>query len=132
MSRALNDLHPAFRPLATEFLARLCEASILVKVVDTLRLPAEHEANLAAGTSWTKRSLHLDGLALDVAPYLIFDLHGGNKLQWDDSDPTWAAIGRVALALGLDWGGTWTHVPADLGHVEHPRGRRLSKLLRNL
>ena len=130
VSRSLNDLHPAFRPLAVEFLARLAEFGPMVKIVDTLRTQAEHETNLANGTSWTTRSLHLDGLAMDVAPYATYVLHGSQKLEWDADDPAWARIGKVAEALGLDWGGHWT--TPDWGHVEHPRGRRLSKLLRNL
>jgi hypothetical protein len=47
MSRRLDDLDPRFRPLAFEFLARLTEAGIHVMIVDTLRTPAEHAANLA-------------------------------------------------------------------------------------
>lgn len=119
-----------FRPLATEFLARLTEDGILVMIVDTLRTIEEHTDNLTNGTSWTQRSLHLDGLAIDVAPYSQYKLHGGNKLQWDSEDSVWTKIGRVAERVGLDWGGRWQNHP-DLGHVEHPRGRRLSQLGNN-
>ena len=117
--------------MGVEFLVRLTEKGILVRIVWTGRTKKEHQVNLANGTSWTKRSLHIDGLALDVAPYHQYALHGSNKLQWDSTDPVWTEIGHVAESVGLDWGGRWQSVPPDLGHVEHPRGRRLSQLGNN-
>lgn len=117
MSRKLNDLAPTFRPLAFALLARLTEAGIPVLIVDTLRTPAEHAANLAAGVSWTTRSKHLDGLAIDVCPYDVYQLHGPDKLKWDSSDPVWLTIGAIGEALGLRWGGRWTQ--KDMGHFEY-------------
>lgn len=121
MSRSLDDLDEAFRPLAFELLARCTEAGIPVMIVDTLRTPAEHAVNLARGTSWTRHSKHLVGLAVDIAPYETYALHGANKLEWDGDDPIWAALGRIGKALGLRWGGDF-RPPAkpDLGHFELP------------
>ncbi len=118
MSRRLDDLHTHFRPLAVELLARLTEAGIPVMVVDTLRTMEEHKANLAKGTSWVSHSLHLDGLAIDVAPWKVYDLHGPDKLEWDADDPVWQRIGRIGESLGLIWGGRWKK--RDMGHFEHP------------
>jgi peptidoglycan LD-endopeptidase CwlK len=117
VSRKLNDLSPAFRPLAIELLARLTEAGIPVMIVDTLRTPAEHMANLAAGTSWTRHSKHLDGNAIDIAPYEAFQLHGPDKLQWNAADPAWQRAGEIGESLGLGWGGRWKKTP-DFGHFE--------------
>jgi len=127
MSRALNDLSTRFRPVAFEFLARLTEAQIPCLIVDTSRTIGEHEANLLKGTSWTKLSKHLDGAiyrnsppgsdAMDVVPYLIFQLHGADKLQWDASDPVWQRIGPIGEQLGLRWGGRW-QAKLDLSHFE--------------
>ncbi len=114
MSRALNDLDPRFRPLAVELLARLVEAGIPVCIVDTLRTPEEHAANLAKGVSWTAHSKHLDGCAIDIAPYETFLAHGADKLLWDASDPVWARMGAIGEALGLRWGGRFR----DPGHFE--------------
>jgi len=128
MSRRLDDLHPVFRPLAVEFLAQLTENGIHVLIVDTLRTEQEHQDNLRNGSSWTKRSLHLDGLAVDVAPFETYELHGKDKIQWDEKDPVWKLIGGVGKYLGLDWGGDWKTVPPDMGHFEHPRGTRIREI----
>lgn len=118
MSRALDDLHPTFKPLAMELLARLVEAKVPVLIVDTLRTPAEHAINLANGTSWTTRSKHLDGLAIDIVPYSLYTIApGGDKLEWDVTAPVWQTIGRIGKGLGLRWGGDWTQ--KDMGHLEY-------------
>lgn len=116
MSRKLDDLSPRFRPLAVELLARLTEAGIAVMVIDTLRTPAEHAANLASGVSWTKRSKHLDGDAIDICPYEVYNADGPDKLQWASNHPLWQKIGPIGEALGLRWGGRWA--VKDLGHFE--------------
>lgn len=59
MSRKLDDLDPRLKPLAIELLARCIEANIPVMIIDTLRTPEEHAANLKKGTSWIKFSKHL-------------------------------------------------------------------------
>ena len=118
MSRALDDLSPAFRPLAFELLARCVEQNIPVMIVDTLRTPAEHATNLARGTSWTSKSKHLTGDAIDICPYDQFNLHGPDKLRWDADDPIWIRIGVSGERLGLRWGGRWKQ--RDMGHFELP------------
>ena len=117
MSRKLDDLSPEMRPLAMELLARCVEAGIAVIIVDTLRTPEEHAENVRRGVSWVKHSKHLDGDAIDVAPFSQYALHGPDKLQWDGDDPIWIKIGKIGEAVGLRWGGRWVHTP-DLGHFE--------------
>lgn len=116
MSRALDDLSDDFRPLAMQLLARCVEAGIAVVVVDTLRTPEEHAENLRRGVSWTTRSKHLDGDAIDIAPFETYALHGADKIKWDASDTIWKRLGAIGESLGLRWGGRWT-IP-DLGHFE--------------
>ena len=117
MSRAIDDLDPRFKPIAIELLARACEAGIPVMVIDTRRTEAEHQANLAAGRSWIVRSKHLDGLAIDICPYAVYDLHGPDKLEWNANDPSWERLGKLGKRLGLRWGGDWEQ--ADMGHFEY-------------
>lgn len=117
MSKALDDLDPRLKPLAIELLARAAEAGIPLMIIDTRRTEAEHQANLAAGRSWVARSKHLDGLAIDVCPYALYDLRGPDKLEWNVSDPVWERLGKIGKRLGLRWGGDWTQ--ADMGHFEY-------------
>ena len=117
MSRALNDLSPRFKPLAYELLARCAEQGVAVCVVDTLRTPEEHAANLKKGVSWIKHSKHLDGDAIDICPYSTWDAHGPDKLSWDATDPLWNKLGTIGESLGLRWGGRWAQ--KDLGHFEY-------------
>jgi len=133
MDRALDSLSSDFKPLAIEVLARLVERGICVLIVQTSRTVAEHQANLANGTSKTAHSKHLPRRlrrlvtrtadndkadAIDLCPYAIYQLHGPDKLQWDDADPAWAVIGELGEALGLRWGGRWKD-PHDPGHLEY-------------
>jgi len=118
MSRALADLSPRFRPLAVQLLAKTVEAGIPVLIVDTLRTPAEHAVNLARGVSWIKHSKHIDGDAIDICPYAIWEAHGNKKLNWDPTDPVWKRLGLLGEAIrGVGWGGRW-RIP-DLGHFEY-------------
>jgi hypothetical protein len=117
MSRLLNDLDFRFKNRAIEFLARLTEAGIPVLIVDTRRTPEEHAANLASGVSWVGRSKHIDGLAIDVCPYEMFQLYGADKLQWKPDDPVWQKIGKIGELLGMRWGGRWEK--KDMGHFEY-------------
>lgn len=120
MSRKLADLSDRFRPLAIELIARCVEAGIAVMIVDTLRTPEEQAINIANGVSWTKNSRHLTGDAIDLAPYDVYQLHGADKLQWDNKDPAWQVMGKIGEALNLRWGGHWQQ--KDMGHFEYPNG----------
>ena len=101
---------------AIELIARLVEAGIAVMIIDTLRTPQEQAENVRHGVSWTQNSKHLKGLAIDVAPYDIYQLHGPDKLKWDSNDPAWQKMGEIGERLGLVWGGRWTH--KDMAHFE--------------
>ena len=117
MNRSLDVLSARFRPLVVELLARAVEADIPVRIIQTLRTPAEHAANVANGTSWTTHSKHLDGDAIDICPYAIFDTHGPDKLSWDATDPTWKTLAAIGRSLGLRCGYDW--VQKDCGHFEY-------------
>lgn len=119
MSRLLNDLNPEFRNRVYVFLAKLVEANIPITIIDTLRTQEEHEANLLKGVSWTKHSKHLDGLAIDICPYSIFNENGPDKLNWDATAQVWDKIGSIGESVGLVWGGRWKQ--KDMGHFEMPR-----------
>ena len=123
MSRSLDDLDSRFKIIVFEFLARLTEEQILVLVVNTLRTPEEQSAAVKNGFSGTMNGKHLPqppekkSRAIDICPYLEFQLKGPDKLQWDASDPIWTKIGLIGEKLGLRWGGRWKQ-PHDPGHFE--------------
>ena len=54
--------------------------------------------------------------AIDIAPYLVWQLYGPDKLQWDASAQVWQTIGALGEKLGLRWGGRWKQ--RDMGHFE--------------
>lgn len=131
MDRSLDSLSSEFKPKVFELLARLVERGVQVMIVQTGRTTAEHDANVAAGTSATSHSKHvprgqrgtafaIEGDkcdAIDLVPYETYQLHGADKVQWDASDPAFRAIGEESEKLDLRWGGRWLK-PADPGHVE--------------
>ena len=111
MSRLLSDLDPAFLPLAQSLLEKCAEAGHPVAIVETRRSLAQHEANVKAGKSWTKRSRHCDGLAIDVCPKELINTPG-----WVPDSPVWETVGEIGEALGLRWGGRWKQ--RDMVHFE--------------
>lgn len=121
MSRALDDLSPTFRPYADRFLAKLMEARIPVMITTTSRTAEEQADAVKRGVSWTLKSRHLTGDAIDVCPYLLYDLHGADKLAWPEDDPSWIMIGHLGEACGLKWGVVNLHGERkDLGHFQLP------------
>lgn len=133
MSRRLDDLSTALRPLADALLAALAADQVTVRVISTLRTMAEHQANLRRGTSSAILSFHLPrhlrvpGLSpadpdfdkADALDLVLYD-PAVNKALWDTELPGWQAIGHHAERLGLEWGGRWKK-PYDPGHVQLPR-----------
>lgn len=135
--RSLDALTTAFYPLACEWIARVTARGVAVMIVQTRRTMAEHQANLAAGTSGTSLSLHLPRRlrlatltqvdtppedldradAMDLAPYDVYALAGPDKLQWNSRHRAWGVLGEEAERVGLRWGGRWRS-PFDPGHAE--------------
>lgn len=125
MGRDLDELAPQFFPLACQFLARLTEAGVHVCIISTGRTQEEQDRAVRTGYSRVSHSRHQDGMAIDVCPYQMWQLHGADKLQWDTLDPVWWTIGRIGESLGLRWGGRFTPVNSqglgwDPGHFEIP------------
>jgi hypothetical protein len=111
-SKKLEDLDPRFRPLAEQLIANARLAKLDPVVVETRRTEEEHKRNLAKGVSWTKRSKHIDGLAIDIAPLELL-----KEKAWAPHSPLWITLGNIGEALGLRWGGRWKQ--RDMCHFEY-------------
>lgn len=84
-------------------------------VYDGLRTLKEQQQHVKNGTSQTMKSKHLDGLAVDLVPWI------GGKLVWD-----WDGCYKIAMAMDraaterrianhIRWGGAWDRVLSDFG-----------------
>jgi hypothetical protein len=106
----LGSLTPDFRRRLTATIeyARSQGIPVVINAGNGRRSLAQHQGNVAAGRSWTKRSLHVDGRGADV------DLFGYPP----DSIPLeyWQWIGQVGEYYGLTWGGRWKQ--RDWRHFE--------------
>ena len=87
-------------------LVGICRMAIKVmdfKVIDGLRTLEEQKINVARGKSWTLDSKHLDGLAVDLAPWPV---------NWKDTEMFCVLAGVMKAAahtqgIKLRWGGDW-------------------------
>lgn len=83
-------------------------------VFDGIRSIEEQRRHVANGASKTMKSKHLDGLAVDLVPYV-------DKPTWDWKliYPIAYAMDQAATELGIAgnirWGGAWDRTLADFG-----------------
>ncbi len=126
MSRDLNDLTAAFRPLADEVIAQwlVAHPGNPLVITFTLRTQAEQDAAVAAGRSQTHHGKHLPqppdmkAWAMDVCPESLI-----TQENWAPDDPLWWKLGAIITGLGLMWGGQWRKlVPPPVGHPPTYRG----------
>ena len=109
----LNGVKPELRQCATLALTRYSRIDFMC--FDGIRTIEEQRKYVAAGTSKTMKSKHLDGLAVDLVPVI------GGVPKWD-----WVALYEVAYAMdraahelkiehSIRWGGAWDRTLADFG-----------------
>ena len=120
-SRRIEDLHPDLQVQARRFIADAAAEGIDVLIYCTLRDFAS-QAELYAQGRTTKgaivtnarpgESAHNYGAAWDCVP-----LKNG-KAMWSDRD-TYAKLGRIGEALGLEWAGRWTGKLRETAHFQH-------------
>ena len=130
-------LKEPFKALVKEFLSELAKAGIRVLISETLRTPQVQAAYFAQGrkalaevnrlrvsaglwqisekenkskVTWTLKSKHLDGLAIDVVP------EKDGTFWWNAPDDVWKKISDVGVMCGLESGYTWKQ--KDAPHFE--------------
>ncbi len=128
--KSLNVLNPEFKKLVDLFLTKLDEAKIRYFINETLRTIEVQRAYYAQGRqplievnalrklaglwqitdvenrrkiTWTMKSKHLEGLAIDIVP-----LNPTTKrLWWEAPDYIWKEIADVSKDCGLEPGYYW-------------------------
>lgn len=84
-------------------------------VFDGLRTLKEQQQHVKNGTSQTMKSKHLDGLAVDLVPWV----NGKAVWDWDKIYAIAFAMDEAATKLGfankIRWGGAWDRVLSDFG-----------------
>ena len=113
------------RPLATQmayysrYLASLAVPENKGKAIEAVRgyyaaaglyKPGDKES--LTPNTWTLKSRHLDGLAVDLAPS-----RDGKTIWWAAPPEVWARMGLIGQSFGLEWGGTWKG-KADTPHFQ--------------
>lgn len=107
----LVGVRPELVSVATLALAR---SPIDFGIIDGLRTVEEQAAYVAAGSSWTMNSKHLDGRAIDIMAYV------NGKGRWESAlyEKIAPAFKSAAADAGVAivWGGDWPQ--EDSGHYE--------------
>jgi peptidoglycan L-alanyl-D-glutamate endopeptidase CwlK len=89
-------------------------SSVDFSVHDGLRTIEEQRALVKRGASWTMKSRHLEGKAVDLVPYV------NGKLRWE-----WPLCFEIAKAMlkashehnvDITWGGVWDSTLHDILH----------------
>lgn len=135
--RSIRALHPLMVPRVEQFLRLLKAHDLGYIIVETYRSKLVQEAYYAQGReplsrvnelrklaglweisaaenakkiTWTMRSKHLQGYAIDLAP-----MRDG-RILWQAPFELWERYGTYGELAGLSWGGRWEE--RDLPHYE--------------
>ncbi len=119
-SRLISDLTADFQPVIATLMARwlVQHPGNPLVVTYTLRSQAEQDEAVAEGRSETHHGPHLphapDGKswACDLCPFSLIELH-----NYAPTSPFWWDLGKLALSMGLRWGGKWNHPMPPVGKI---------------
>lgn len=87
-------------------------------VTEGLRTLTRQKELLAAGASWTLRSRHLTGHAIDLAALV----NGKARWDWPLYDKLALTMRKAAADVGIkiEWGGNWRGKKRDGPHFQLP------------
>lgn len=128
-SRDVNDLDPRVATKCLALIDACRDAGIDLIVTSTYRDSESQDAIYAQGRTKpgpivTKaksgQSWHNYRLAFDVVPVV------NGKAVWNDAT-LWNKIGRLGVAVGLEWAGNWTRFK-EMAHFQWTGGLTLKDL----
>lgn len=116
-TRSINNIIEVDPDLQRSVKCALNHTKVDFTVIDGMRTAAEHKINVANGKSWTKRSRHQDGKAIDFVA-----LQNG-KVTYEPM-PYYAVASAFyycedVTGVQVTWGGEWD--AQDLMHIELDR-----------
>lgn len=126
--RGLLGLYPPFRTRVIKIIAQANRETAANHpevghwlIIETFRHP-ERQAHLYAQgrtepgrkVTWTLRSRHSSGLAVDIVP-----VRNDGTIWWNAPEAVWARLGHATRKHGMIWGGDWKQ--KDPPHIEPPR-----------
>jgi peptidoglycan L-alanyl-D-glutamate endopeptidase CwlK len=119
----LNLLKPKVKTLALELQKRAKEAGVDIIFTCTARTRAAQDKLYAKGRTLPGKivtrakggeSMHNYGVAFDICPVV------NKKAVWNDVE-LFNKIGKIGMAIGLEWGGTWKKF-IDKPHFQYTAG----------
>jgi len=126
--RDITKLHPEVQTLAYKLVEQCASQGVKIKITDCVRTKAEQDALYAQGRTTSgdtvtnaryPQSNHNWGIAFDFC--LEMDIDGDGKVSDDafnNSTAMFDKVGRIAISLGLIWGGNFKSFK-DRPHLEY-------------
>lgn len=127
MSDKLSGVHPELQVAVPKIIAAMAALGFEMRVTDGLRTLEQQQELFALGRTKPGRIVtRADGVRNPSNHQAKEDGlgHAVDMTFWIDGAPSWAddlqwrLYGEMAKALGLKWGGFWTH--PDKPHIEMP------------
>jgi peptidoglycan L-alanyl-D-glutamate endopeptidase CwlK len=115
-SRRIEDLDASMQLRALRFAGAMAENGVPFIFTCTRRTQAEQEELYARGrtkpgpkVTWTLKSMHIDGLAFDIAVCKDGIPTWDIKVDVDeDGVGDYLEAGQIGESIGLEWGGRWS------------------------
>lgn len=104
-ARSVKRLHGVHPKLVACVHLALARSTVDFAVLEGVRTLERQKELVAAGASWTMRSRHLSGHAVDLGAIV------GGQVRWDwplyDQIATAMKAAAAEMGLPLEWGGDW-------------------------
>jgi len=122
----IAELDPRFQPLVHRLMTIGLQQGLRPEIVDARRSQEKQDALYEQGrtkpgqiVTWTRESMHTNGLAVDIA-----QLDENGNIDWNAPEEFWSRMGQIGKSLGMKWGGDFKN--KDRPHFQFsPRTSRV-------